>query len=87
MIIFNGFSVRTEKYNLFEHISQNTSFVWVMAMILGLQVIFTYIGGNILRTTALTVNEWIIIALMALVIIPVDMIRKSIVNSIERSRA
>jgi calcium-translocating P-type ATPase len=87
MIIFNGFSVRTEKYNLFEHISQNTSFVWVMAMILGLQVIFTYIGGNILRTTALTVNEWIIIASMALVIIPVDMIRKYIVNSIERSRA
>jgi len=81
MIIFNAFNVRTEKLNLFEHIGENTSFILVMTGILALQVLFTYIGGNILRTTPLNINEWILIVLMSLLIIPVDMIRKVIMKA------
>ncbi len=80
MIIINGFNVRTEKINLLDHLIENKSFITVMGGILVLQVIFTYIGGNILRTTALTVEEWIIIFAFSMLIVPVDIIRKLIMK-------
>ena len=78
MILFNAINVRSENYNLFEHIKENKTFILVMVLIFALQVIFTYIGGTILRTTALTLTEWAIVYSMALLIIPVDLIRKFI---------
>lgn len=78
MILFNALNVRSENYNLFEHIKENKTFIVVIALIFFLQVIFTYIGGTILRTTALTLTEWAIVYSMALLIIPVDLIRKFI---------
>lgn len=78
MIVFNGFNVRTEGLNLFEQLKQNPGFLRVMGLIMVLQITFTYIGGQILRTKALTVTEWLIIFGLALVIVPVDMIRKAL---------
>ncbi len=82
MIIFNGFNVRTERLNLFDHLVENKSFIAIMAGILGLQVIFTYIGGEILRTTPLLLEEWIIVFAFGMLIIPVDMVRKLILKMI-----
>ncbi|MDH5597603.1 MAG: calcium-translocating P-type ATPase, PMCA-type [Cyclobacteriaceae bacterium] len=78
MIMFNGFNVRTDKINLFDHIKENSSFLQVMAIIIGLQVSFTYLGGKILRTTALNLNDWMYVLAFSLMIIPVDIIRKKI---------
>lgn len=78
MIVINAFNVRTDSFNLFKNILLNKGFIQVMALIFSLQIIFTYIGGNILRTTALTVTEWLMIFGIALIIIPVDMVRKLI---------
>jgi Ca2+-transporting ATPase len=76
LIVFNGFNVRTESVNIFESIGQNIGFLRVMALIFTLQIVFTYIGGTILRTVGLNLNEWLLIIGMSLIIIPVDMIRK-----------
>lgn len=76
MIIFNGFSVRTDKVNLFDHLLQNTKFLSVMGLIIILQIVFTYIGGDVLRTVGLTVKEWLIVFGIALTIIPIGIIRK-----------
>ena len=84
MIIINGFSVRTHKINLLDHLEKNWRFVIVMVSILVLQIIFTYIGGEILRTTALTMQEWWYVFAMALIIIPVDMVRKIIFKAVSK---
>ena len=86
MITINGFNVRTDKLNLLEHIEENKNFIFVMSGILGLQILFTYIGGGILRTTGLNVQEWLIIYALALLIVPVDIIRKLIYRAIAGSR-
>jgi len=85
MIIFNGFNVRTEKLNLLDHIHENISFIAIMAMIFVLQIFFTIIGGEVLRTTPLTLGEWAIVFGLALLIIPVDLIRKLIWRSIAKT--
>ncbi|MCC5928131.1 MAG: calcium-translocating P-type ATPase, PMCA-type [Cyclobacteriaceae bacterium] len=75
-ITLNSFNARTERFNLFENISQNKNFIRVISLILGMQVLFTYIGGNVLRATALTMHEWLVIIGCALLIIPIDLTRK-----------
>ena len=78
MILINAFNVRTENLNLFENLKQNPGFLRVMLMIFGLQVVFTYIGGTILRTTPLKPQEWMYVLGFALLIIPVDLVRKTV---------
>ena len=80
IITLNSFNARTDKINLLEHFFKNKNFIRVIGFILGLQVIFTYIGGNILRTTALNLQEWIVIIILAATIIPLDILRKLIVR-------
>lgn len=78
---FNAFNARTTKLNIFNHISENRGFLFVISLIFILQVIFTYLGGSFLRTVALTQQEWIIIILSSSIIIPFDIIRKKIMYS------
>lgn len=80
--ILNGLNARTETMNLFEHITQNMGFVKVMSSILIIQVVMTYIGGVILRTYGLVLNEWLLIIGLALLIIPLDLLRKFIMHNI-----
>lgn len=80
--ILNGLNARTETMNLFEHIGQNMGFVKVMSSILVIQIIMTYAGGVILRTHGLIFKEWLLIVLLALLIIPLDLLRKFIVHSV-----
>jgi calcium-translocating P-type ATPase len=76
MITINAFNARTEKINLLEGLRQNKGFVQVIALIISLQVIFTYVGGTILRAKALTLDEWLIVLALALLVIPIDLLRK-----------
>jgi len=82
LITFNSLNARTDKLNIFENIFKNKNFLIVVILILGLQVIFTYLGGNVLRTTALLPREWLTVLLLSLSIIPVDLFRKYILKQI-----
>lgn len=84
MIMFNGFNVRTERVNLLDHLIENKSFIGVMALILFLQIAFTYIGGDILRTTPLNLQEWVVVFAFALLVVPVDITRKLIVSTMRK---
>ena len=77
---FNKFNSRTESSNLFEHLSENKNFIGVVSLIFFLQITFTYLGGDILRTVGLTFSEWIVVLLLAATIVPVDLARKKIRN-------
>ncbi|PRP87729.1 P-type ATPase [Planoprotostelium fungivorum] len=73
---FNSFNARTPKLNIFDHIFENSGFVWVVLLIFVVQITFTYLGGNILRTVGLTFHEWIMIIGASSVIVPFDILRK-----------
>ncbi|KOR32519.1 ATPase P [Achromatium sp. WMS3] len=77
---FNKFNTRTERLNLQEHIFENKGFLAIVGLIFGVQIIFTYLGGEVLRTVGLTMNEWLYILAFSCVIIPLDLLRKSIRN-------
>ena len=85
LVVFNSFNARTEKINLFEHITENKGFFVVIGGIFSMQIVFSYFGGKILRTVALTPQEWLMIIGMAITIIPLDLIRKAIRNSLQKS--
>ena len=73
---FNKFSTRNEDLNIFEHILDNHYFIYVTGFVIAVQVAFTWIGGDILRTTPLTLTEWMYVCGLSLSIIPLDLLRK-----------
>ena len=78
---FNKFNARTDGLNLFEHITENHSFLIVVILIFFLQITFTYLGGEVLRTVGLTVKEWGYVLAFAFTIIPIDLMRKFLRNT------
>jgi magnesium-transporting ATPase (P-type) len=80
MTNFNAFNVRTHKINLLENVTENTGFLLVVLAIFAVQVTFTYIGGNVLRTVGLTPHEWGVIIAASSVIIPFDILRKALLR-------
>jgi calcium-translocating P-type ATPase len=76
---FNAFNARTTTTNLLDHITDNKNFVFVVSLIFVLQWLFTYFGGSVLRTVPLTSSEWLVIVLLAVTIIPVDLLRKRVI--------
>ena len=84
--VFNGFNVRSNTVNIFEHIKENISFLKVMGIIVVVQVILTIVGGDFFSCTAITPGHLLVIIAMAFTIIPVDMIRKFIFNNLVKEK-
>ncbi len=80
MAIFNSFNARTHRLNLFAHILKNKAFIIVISFILIVQLILIYFGGEIFRTTGLTLLEFEIMVFLAFTVIPIDIIRKLILR-------
>ncbi len=78
--IFNTFNARTQGLNLLEHLFDNRLFSIIIPSIMAIQLFFITYGGEILRTVGLSVSEWIAVLLMAVLIIPVDLLRKAARN-------
>lgn len=79
-IIFNSLNTRSERFNLFEHIGENKNFMLVMGAIFIMQTIIIEIGGEVFGTTVLSLKALLVSMALALLIIPVDLIRKAIVS-------
>jgi len=75
---FNKFNARTESINLWDRLTDNKNFLWVVAIIFTVQILFTYIGGDVMRVVGLTVQEWLIILALSVLVIPLDLVRKFI---------
>ena len=76
--VFNAFNARTEKINLLDNLNGNKGFLQIIAIIIVVQVIMTYFGGEIFRCSGLLANDWIFVLCMAITIIPVDLARKAL---------
>ncbi len=75
---FNTFNARTQCMNLFDNLGNNKNFIIIITLIFIIQVIFTYFGGEVLRTVPLHPKEWLYIIGFSFVIIPIDILRKFI---------
>ena len=83
--VANGFNVRSEGINIFDHIKENKGFIKVMLTIVLVQIILTFVGGEIFLCTPFGIKGWLIIIVMSLTMIPVDMLRKIIMKSSKKS--
>ena len=83
--VANGFNVRSEGINIFDHIKENKGFIKVMLAIVLVQIILTFVGGEIFSCTPFGIKGWLIIIVMSLTMIPVDMLRKIIMKSSQKS--
>lgn len=79
-IIFNSLNTRSERFNVFEHIKENKKFGIVMGCIFIMQTIIIQLGGSVFGTTTLNLKALLVSMALALLIIPVDMVRKAIVG-------
>ena len=83
-VIFNSFNTRSDRFNLFEHIGENKSFILVMGSIFILQTVIIQIGGQVFNTTMLSTRALLVSMALGFLIIPVDLVRKMFVTNAGR---
>lgn len=81
--VFNGFNVRTDTFKILKDINKNKNFLKTWFAMLGVTVLICMVGGvipaigNMFSCTPF-VNGWLVVLLLAITIIPFDLIRKAI---------
>jgi magnesium-transporting ATPase (P-type) len=78
--IFNSFDARTHRLNIMANITKNKVFMGVISFVICMQIYLIYYGGTVFRTNGLSIHEFIIMFIFALLIIPIDFIRKIILK-------
>jgi len=86
MAVFNAFNVRVNSMNLLKNINRNVGFLQIMALIVIVQLMLTFVGGKVLRMTPLTKVEWIIVVAMSFSMVIVDLMRKFVFKKLEKGR-
>lgn len=74
--VFNCFNARSDRMNLFAGIRENKPFTFIMLTISIIQIAFVYLGGSVLRTAPLYVDELKVAFLAATAVFPVEFLRK-----------
>ncbi len=88
--LFNGFNVRDDGFAIFKGLDENTGFMKVFIAIVAVQAlivnaalipleIFTWIG-NMFSCVPFGITGWITVAVLGVTMIPVDLVRKMVVN-------
>ena len=78
--IFNSFSARTHRLNLFAHLHKNPAFAFIMVLVAAVQLLLIYFGGTLFRTAGLTLSELRTVLLIAFLVVPADAIRKLVLR-------
>ena len=74
--VFNSFNARTNRINILANIYKNKIFIIIISFIALVQILLIYFGGNLFRTSGLTLKEFEIMILLAFTVIPIDWLRK-----------
>lgn len=88
--LFNGFNVRDDSFAIFKGLNENTGFlkvffaiIFVQALIVNAALVpftaFTWIG-NMFSCVPFGIKGWAAVVLLAVTMIPIDLIRKAVVN-------
>ena len=68
-------------FNVFEHIGENKKFSIVMISIAVVQTLIIQFGGKVFSTVPMDVQHYIVALLIAVLIIPADLIRKALTKN------
>lgn len=82
--ILNSFSARTYRLNILSNIFKNKVFVGVISFVICMQIYLIYNGGELFRTSGLTLSEFMIMFMISLLVIPIDFIRKLILKKMNK---
>ena len=84
--IFLAFNSRTHRINILSNLLKNKIFLLIFLLISIAQIILIYFGGELFRTTGLTIYEFEIMVLCAFTIVPIGIIRKIILKKLKKKR-
>ncbi|MCI9420019.1 MAG: calcium-translocating P-type ATPase, PMCA-type [Eubacterium sp.] len=89
--LFNGFNVRDDGFSIFRGLDENTGFLKVFLTIVLVQAIIVNAAlipfsvfqgiGNMFSCVPFGIRGWVAVVLLAVTMIPVDLIRKAVVNA------
>ena len=89
--LFNGFNVRHDKYAIFKGLNENTGFMKVFVTIVLVQAFIVTAGlipipvfgwiSSMFSCVPFGITGWIIVILLAMTMIPVDLIRKAVTKT------
>lgn len=89
--LFNGFNVRDDGFSIFRGLDENTGFLKVFFTIILVQAVIVNAAlipfsvfqgiGNMFSCVPFGIRGWIAVVLLAVTMIPVDLIRKAVVNA------
>ena len=80
-ILFNALNTRSTGFNLFKDISKNKKFLLIMFAIVIAQTAILYFGGVVFGTVPLDAIHYLAALGLALLIIPIDFVRKAILKT------
>jgi calcium-translocating P-type ATPase len=83
--VLNLVNVRNQKINIFEHISENQYFLPVFGLIVSLQLLMTWFGGDIMRAYGLNFAQFSLIVGWTMLIFVVDAVRKTVLGDVLKS--
>lgn len=83
--ILNSFAARTHRLNVLANILKNKVFIGVITFVICMQVYLIYYGGEMFRTSGLSITEFIIMFIFSLSVVPVDFLRKLILKNMNKS--
>lgn len=92
--LFNGFNVRDDGLGIFKGLGENPGFIKVQLAIVAVQALIVNAAliplkpfkwlGEMFSCTPFGIMGWVVVVVLALTMIPVDMIRKVITNSMSK---
>lgn len=74
--LFNCFTSRCERFWIFSGISKNKTFIFIMTFISVIQLLIIYFGGELFRSAPLSLNEILLVVLLASSVLVFDLIRR-----------
>ncbi len=83
--VLNSFNARTSRLNILDNITKNKPFLFIITFIVIVQIFLLYFGGSIFRTYGLNIKEFLIMLVLALTVLPVDILRKLIIKKLKIS--
>jgi len=84
--IISAFCSRTLRANILHSLVQNRSFVLIMSAVICVQLVLIYFGGQMFRTSGLSLPQLLFVVVLSLMIIPIDCIRKLLQRSRRRGK-
>lgn len=84
--LLNGFNVREEGYNVFYRISENKNFLPITLINIVVTMLIATFGGKIFGCEAFGINGWITVYMIAIAIIPIDILRKFVTKLVTKSK-